>query len=128
MKKVFIKHNENPLGNQTGDCVVRALSHQTGHSWDIVYAQLFSIGYDRKEMPSCKSVYSYYLEELEGFEYISLSKNLKGKKRPRVRELAREGVDGVYKVANHLVSAKGGQFFDTWDSGDACVYGYWTKK
>ena len=37
--------------------------------------------------------------------------------------------EGTYflSVANHVVASVDGNFYDTWDSGDCCLYGYWEK-
>lgn len=123
---MFVKENVNPVDNITGDCVVRATAKYLDKSWDEVYLALCKLGMEMHSMPNSPEVYKAYYE-LEGLTYISCSKNLKGKKRPKVLGLAKK-VQGILRVANHLTVAKEGRFFDTWDCGDSSVYGYWTKE
>ena len=37
---IFSKHNQNPKGWKTGDCVVRAISYATGKTWQEVFQDL----------------------------------------------------------------------------------------
>ena len=41
-----------------------------------------------------------------------------------------EHLEGTYVliVANHYVCSKDGHYFDTWDSGECSMYGYWVKE
>ena len=41
---MWIKCNPNPLGKQTGDCVVRAIAIATGQSWRDTYRELCKVG------------------------------------------------------------------------------------
>ena len=41
----YIKRNENPSGNNTGDCAVRALSTLLFECWETIFIHLCSIGY-----------------------------------------------------------------------------------
>lgn len=119
--------NPNPLKKETGDCVFRACSIATGKDWDTVYRDLFEIGFELKVPPSMKEAYETYLAGL-GFKYTGIS-NKKGSKRPTVEQMAKltKGNDRVIvcRVANHVVTVKGGSILDTWDSGDCSLYGYW---
>lgn len=74
-----------------------------------------------------KPCYKRYLEE-HGFEYVGIS-NKKGSKRPTVESFTKDHKEGTYflSVANHVVASVDGNFYDTWDSGDCCLYGYWEK-
>ena len=62
------------------------------------------------------------------FEYVGIS-NKKGSKRPTVESFTKEHKEGTYflSVANHAVASVDGYFYDKWDSGDCCLYGYWKK-
>ena len=50
MKWIF--YNPNPFGNNTGDCVIRALTLAFGKTWDDVYSMLAEFGFKNKLMPS----------------------------------------------------------------------------
>lgn len=121
--------NPNPQKREVGDCVVRALCAATGRTWDEVFSDLSRIAFRLKCMPNDQIAYREYLTE-NGWVRTPIS-NKKGSKRPTVEEMAKRSADGqVYlcEVANHLVTAKEGAYFDTWESGYKSLYGFWTKK
>ncbi|EDM88186.1 hypothetical protein RUMOBE_01092 [Blautia obeum ATCC 29174] len=31
-------------------------------------------------------------------------------------------------VANHCIAVVDGYYYDTWESGSCCLYGYWEKE
>ena len=122
--------NPNPLKKETGDCVFRACAVATGKDWDTVYRELFEIGFELKVPPNMKEAYESYLTSL-GFDYKGISAK-KGSKRPTVSQMAKltKGNNKVIvcRVANHIVTVKGGRIMDTWDSGNCSLYGYWEKE
>ena len=63
-----------------------------------------------------------------GFRYVGIS-NKKGSKRPTVEGFTKSNKLGkfVLVVAHHLVASVDGTYYDTWDSGDKSMYGYWEK-
>lgn len=79
-------------------------------------------------MPNGKPCYKTYLKE-NGFVYHGIS-NKKGSKRPTVKQFANEHKEDTYflHVAKHCVSVVDGIYYDTWDSGECCLYGYWEKE
>ena len=79
-------------------------------------------------MPNGKKCYESYLKA-NGFEYHGIS-NKKGSKRPTVDRFTKDHKDGFYflNVANHCVASVDGFYYDTWESGECCMYGYWEKK
>lgn len=121
--------NPNPLKKETGDCVFRACCLATGKDWDTVYKELFEIGFELKVPPSMKEAYDEFLKR-NGFTYVGVSSK-KGTKRPTVTQKAKEtkGTNTIIvcRVANHIVTAKEGFFWDLWDSGSKSLYGYWIK-
>jgi hypothetical protein len=78
-------------------------------------------------MPWEKKAYQPLLKDY-GFEYRKLSIK-RGDKRPTVESFTKSHRKGVFVVviANHIVPVVNGQYFDTWDWGDASLYGYWEK-
>ena len=128
MKSNHVFRNPNPTKKtDRGDCVVRALSIATERTWDDIFKELCEIGFKLKSMPNDKQTYEEFLKE-NGFEYRKLSIK-RGSKRPRVNEFAKKNKDKVcvLNVANHLVTSKDGKFYDTWDSGECCMYSYWER-
>ena len=122
---IFQKYNPNPNNNQVGDCVVRALCKATGKTWDSIYKELAQLGFTLKTMPNDYQAWHECLRQ-HGFERQGVSIK-KGDSRPKVRELAQQLGQGVYvmRVSGHLVTAKDGQYFDSFDSGNKAVYSYW---
>lgn len=79
-------------------------------------------------MLSSQKTYESLLRK-NGFEYQGIS-NKKGSKRPTVKQMAgkSQGSVIVMNVANHVVTAVDGKFYDIWDSGNKSLYGYWQKS
>lgn len=119
-------YNANPLKKKTSDCVVRALCKVTDLDWDTVYKELFDIGYELKVMPNNDESWKEFLRR-RGFIYHAI-KVKKGSKRPRVNKFSRDNKGTfILGVANHIVACQGGHYYDTWDSGECCLYTYWEK-
>ena len=127
MKTLNKYYNPNPKKLEAGDCVVRALCKATDKEWDVVYKELFEIGFELKVMPNDDKAWKHYLKEL-GFIEHKIS-NKKGSKRPTVESFSRNNKKGVYvlRVANHVVTCSEGYYYDLWDCGDSSLYGYWEK-
>lgn len=128
MAKSLVKgYQPNPLKKSTGDCVIRSFAKATGKDWDTVYKELCHIGFELKVMPNEKEAYETFLKE-NGFTYKGVS-NKKGSKRPTVQSFTKENKKGTFVlvVANHLVTAHDGHYYDTWDSGEKSMYGWWEK-
>lgn len=123
----YYQPNEKDLKDNYGDCVIRALTKVTEKSWLEVFNELVSIARELQCMPNSKPCYKKYLEE-NGFTYHGVS-NKKGTKRPTVESFTKEHTQGIFtlRVANHIVSSIEGIYYDTWDSGNCCLYGYWEK-
>lgn len=77
---------------------------------------------------NCKYGFEHILKS-KGYVYTGIS-NKKGTKRPTVDSFTKEHLEGTYVliVANHYVCSKDGHYFDTWDSGECSMYGYWVKE
>jgi hypothetical protein len=123
-----VYYNPNPLKKKTGDCVVRAICKATGEDWDAVFGKLCMLGLEFKSMPNSDTCWKTYLER-NGFIKHSISVK-KGSKRPTVESFAKDNPSGTYilRVANHIVTCHDGKYYDTWDSGDKSLYGYWEKN
>lgn len=122
-----IYYNPNPKKNRTGDCVVRAMCKAMDKEWDEVYIDLYRIGFELKVMPNADEAWKEYLIQ-NGFIYHTIPVK-KGSKRPTVSEFAKNNKQGTYvlRVAHHLVTCHEGYYYDSWDSGDRSMYGYWEK-
>lgn len=121
----YYQPNEKDLKDQYGDCVVRSLAKVRNADWLTIYDELIPIAREKQCMPNGKPAYEQYLKE-HGFVYHGIS-NKKGSKRPTVQSFTLSHKNGTFvlRTAHHLVASVDGYFFDTWDSGNACLYGYW---
>lgn len=124
----YYQPNKKDLKDQYSDCVVRALTKVTGKTWLEAFDELIPYAREMQSNPNSQRVYEAYLKD-NGFEYTGIS-NKKGSKRPTVDSFAKDHKEGTYfvNVANHVVAIVDGCYYDTWDSGEKCLYGYWTKK
>ena len=123
----YYQPNKLDLKDQYGDCVIRALSKVLDKDWLATFDDIIPYARELQGMPNSKHVYTAYLQA-NGFEYHGIS-NKKGTKRPTVDSFAKDHKTGTYfvRVANHVVAVVDGVYYDTWDSGDCSMYGYWEK-
>lgn len=122
----YYQPNKKDLKDKYGDCVIRSLCKGTGKSWLEVFDELVPIAREFQASINGKVVYEEFLKN-NGFVYTGIS-NKKGSKRPTVKSFSKAN-KGLYVlvVANHLVTCVDGDYFDTWDCGNKCLYGYWEK-
>lgn len=113
------------INKQRGDCVIRALANSTGMSWMEVFDELVGYAREIQCMPNDVSVWSKFLLN-HGYTYHGIS-NKKGTKSPTVYNFESKGKNVVAKVAHHLVYIKDGNYFDIWNCGRKCLYGYYEK-
>ena len=128
---VYYQPNEKDVKDKYGDCTIRALTKALDCTWLEAFDMM---------MPICRreqitnvfnaeaNVRNRFLAEL-GFVYHGIS-NKKGTKRPTVDEFAKEHPHGRYicNVANHEVAVVDGKYYDTWDSGECKMYGFFELK
>ena len=128
---VYYQPNDKDLRDNYGDCTVRALSKALECTWLEAFDAMLPIC-RREQTPNIFNVPANkradLLKEL-GFTYHGVSTK-PGTKRPTVRSFACTHPAGTYiaNVANHVVAVVNGQYFDTWDCGAKCLYGYYEKQ
>lgn len=124
----YYQPNNKDLKDNYGDCVVRALTKVTGKNWMEAFEALLPYAIELQCMPNSQVCYEKYLKE-HGFVYHGIS-NKKGSKRPTVDRFAKDHKEGEFflNVANHCVAVVDGIYYDTWDSGYKCLYGYWERQ
>ena len=128
---VYFQPNKKDLKDKVGDCQIRALCKALDLSW----VEAFDL-----TIPICRELQTYTIfdgardktrEAMNtlGFDYTGVS-NKKGTKRPTVDSFAKDHKEGTYilVVANHVVACVDGKYYDTWDSGEKSMYGYYTKR
>ena len=124
----YFQPNDKDLKDKVGDCQIRALCK----TLDVDWLTAFDL-----TIPICRELQTYTFFDGDinktkeamsklGFVYTGIS-NKKGSKRPTVEEFAKSHKEGRYvlTVANHVVACVDGVYYDTWDSGRCCLYGYY---
>lgn len=115
-------YNPNPYGSRVGDCVVRAVSKVTGKKWVDTYIDLCITGLTCGDMPTSNAVWGKYLRT-KGFE-----RHLPTEAYQTVKGfLSDHKGEYVLCTGTHTIAAGGGDYFDSWDSGDEVVSFYWEK-
>lgn len=119
-------YNPNPDGKRVGDCTVRAISAATGKSWEDVYTGLAVEGFTLHDMPSANRVWGSYLRR-HGWHRQALPSTCPD--CYTVADFAAEHPAGAYILAlpAHVVAVIGGDWLDTWDSGDESPIYYWER-
>ena len=121
---MWIKCNPNPLGKQTGDCVVRAIAIATGQSWRDTYRELCKVGEIECDMPSSNFVWGVYLRR-RGAKQFLLPESCPS--CITVRAFAERYPEGIYVIGtgDHAVTVMDGNWYDSWNSeGEIPTY-FW---
>lgn len=108
------------------DCVLRALSKALDLSWEETFKVTVEEALKQFTVQNDNDVYKAILLR-NGYEYHAVPAG----RKPTVNEFAEEHPNDmcVLSVANHLVYADSGKFYDTGDwSGSCKVYSYYIKK
>ena len=120
---MFIRYNPNPDSRDVGDCVIRALSIATGHSWEYVYVGICMLGYEMRDMPSANRVWGEYLRR------NLFTRKIISDTYYTVSDFCRDHPNGTYVLAtgSHFVAVVGGSYIDSWDSGSEAVVYYYSQ-
>lgn len=123
----YYQPNEMDKKDDYGDCAIRTICKTEGLDWLDAYDMMYRLSREVQCPMNCKYGFEHILKS-KGYTYTGIS-NKKGTKRPTVEQFSKEHKEGVYVlvVANHYVASVNGYFYDTWDSGNCCLYGYWEK-
>lgn len=128
---VYYQPNKKDVKDEFGDCTVRALSKALNCTWLEAYDKTVPICREEQvtnvfDAPA--KIRVRFLDKL-GFDYHGVS-NKKGSTRPTVDEFAKTHPTGVFiaNVANHVVAVVDGKYYDTWDSGNRSMYGYFERR
>lgn len=127
----YYQPNKKDIKDKFGDCTIRALSKALNLTWLEAFDVMTPICREYQisnifDTPLC--LRKELLSKL-GFTYFPIS-NKKGIKRPTVRSFAKDNPKGAYIaiVAKHVVAIVDGKYYDTWDSGECSLYGYFRKE
>lgn len=124
---MWVYANPNPCRTEEPDCVVRAISIATGHSWYEVHRELCFLSREKCTMPSVNWLWELYLKQ-HGFEKFLLPDSCPS--CLTVRRFCDRYTDGVYVIGTgtHAVAVIDGDYLDAWDSGDEIVTTYFKRK
>lgn len=125
----YYQPNKKDIKDEYGDCVIRALSKVLDKTWKETFELVLPFCIEEQcpidAMPL--RLYKKLFESL-GFKYYGIS-NKKGTTRPTVKSFSQSHKQGKYilSVASHMVASENGDWFDTWNSENKCLYGYYEK-
>lgn len=124
---MYIKYNANPRHARVGDCTVRAISKALDQDWDTTYIEMCIQGLLDKDMPSANAVWGNYLK----------TKGFKRKIIPNecpecytVEDFCKDHPTGnfILALSGHVICARDGNFYDTWQSGAETPVYYWERE
>ncbi len=109
----WVRFNPNPLGRDTGDCVVRAIAKVTDSSWDAAFMALTTTALQIADMPSKNTTWGEHLRRM-GYQQSPVFNG------PcyTVADFCRDNPTGRFVLAidGHVVSVVDGNWFDTFNS------------
>lgn len=124
----YINFNPNPDRKLVGDCVIRAISKAMNQSWDDTYIGLMLQGYSMHDMPSSNDVWGRYLFE-HGFRRYIISDTCPDCYTVRQFCADNPQLTGILATGTHVIAVgEGGNYFDTWDSGNEIPIYYWRRE
>ena len=114
------------------DCVVRAFTILFNLDWKDTYIKLAMRGLEINDMPNQKVVWSSFLKQVKDIDtkvWDDNCSNLSGRRMKTVAEIATEtacsGKAYLCHTNHHVVVVKGGEYWDSWDSGQESVRSLW---
>ena len=123
----YIFCNPNPIGNLTGDCVIRAICIAENKSWDEIFLDLMAKCFELKDMPSDNNVWNKYLQS------IGYTRHIIPDTCPdcyTISDFTNDHPKGTYILGTgtHVACVKDGNHYDTWDSAQKIPIYYWERE
>ena len=114
-------HNQNPLGRNTADCVIRSISIAEGKTWDETYEELSHIAKHEGILLDDVNFVERYLDK----RYKRACHYSK-----TVGEFMEEHKKGIYLVTmpSHITCIVDGVLYDTFDCRDRRMWCAWNVK
>lgn len=124
---MWVRCNPNPIGRETGDCVIRAVAIATDQSWRKTYRDLCLLGEIHGDLPNSNMIWGMYLRE-RGAKQFLLPETCP--ECITVRAFCERYPDGVYVIGTgtHAVCTIDGDWYDSWDSGECVPTVFWKVK
>lgn len=124
---MWVKCNPNPVGRQTGDCVIRAIAIATGQSWRETYRDLCRIGELQGDLPNSNMVWEMYLRE-RGAEQFLLPESCP--ECITVKAFCERYPRGTYVIGTgtHTVATIDGDWYDAFNSWNMVPTSFWRVR
>lgn len=124
---MWVKCNPNPVGRQTGDCVIRAIAIATGQSWRETYRDLCRIGEMQGDLPNSNMVWEMYLRE-RGAEQFLLPESCP--ECITVKAFCERYPRGTYVIGTgtHTVATIDGDWYDAFNSWNMVPTSFWKVR
>lgn len=124
---MWVRCNPNPVGKETGDCVIRAIAIATDQSWRKAYWALCEKGAIMGDLPNSNAVWGAYLRERGGKQFL-LPESCPS--CITVRAFCDRYPEGVYVIGtgDHAVAVIDGDWYDLYDSGGMVPTYFWRVK
>lgn len=110
---MFKEYNPNPVGNNVGDCVIRAITKAMDKSWEDTYIDIVVQGFLHSDMPSSNHVWDAYLRD--GYAREGSYEGNSYRKRNRMGQFSRYSREGE---KDQLVEKLETLMEDTTNGGD----------
>ena len=119
-----VRCNPNPVGRETGDCVIRAVAIATNQSWRQTYRDLCRIGEIEGDMPNANWIWGMYLRRKGGRQFL-LPETCP--ECITVRAFAERYPEGTYVIGTgeHAIAVISGDWYDSWDSAECVPTIFW---
>ena len=123
----YVLTNPNPLNNDTGDCVIRAMCIAENREWDDVFLDLMVDAFQKKLIIEDNRLWIEYLHRL-GYQRVNIPDTCPD--CYLIRDFARDNPQGVYIVGTgtHLVTIINGVIYDTYNSAEKVPIYYFRKE
>lgn len=124
---MWVRCNPNPVGRETGDCVIRAIAIATDQSWREAYWALCELGAIQGDLPNNNAVWGTYLRERGGKQFL-LPESCPS--CITVRAFCERYPEGVYVIGtgDHAIAVIDGDWYDLYDSGSFTPTYFWKVK
>ena len=107
--------------------MIRAIAKTLNRTWEDTYLEIVMQGFSMHDMPSSNDVWGTYLLE-HGFKRFIIPDTCPD--CYTVRQFCEDNpnLTGILATGTHVIAVDGGNYFDTWDSGDEVPIYYWRKE
>ena len=124
--KYYKYYNPNPLGNETGDCVIRAICAVTDLSWYEVFDKCCAIAREHGTLPNDNEI-AKARNGAFGLEPRTIPRPKKGGKSMTVQDFCKKYRKGKYilSTAGHDLAVVDGKYYDLYENYGQKVYKYY---